>query len=113
MTVSIALEDGDYLATAEKSVEREIPANGKMEIEVPVKMSGEVSAKANPLSALVELSSEDFGWNNEYVAFPSTRYPLKSSRHSIKVDGDLSEWGKKWPYQFGEAGSRVNFSVVE
>lgn len=113
MTVSISLEDGDYLSAGQKSVEREIPANGKMEIEVPVKMTGRVSAQAQPLSATVELRSEKFGWNTRYNAFPTQRYTLKAARRAIKVDGDLSEWGKKWPYQFGEEGSKVQFSVQE
>lgn len=113
MTVSIAMEDGDYLSAGQQSIEREIPANGQMEIEVPVKMTGPVSAQAQPLSAVVELRTDKFGWNARYNAFPTERYRLKTARRAIKVDGDLSEWGKKWPYQFGEEGSKVQFSVVE
>lgn len=109
----IALNEGAYMKpTSLTSVAREIEPNSILEIEVPVALTGPVDMEAEPLSANVELLSEDFGWNKAYQVFPNPKLELAQASGRITVDGDLSEW-RAWPFQFGEEGQRVRFSIKE
>ena len=112
MIARLSFENGEYLEVEELEVEQEIPAKAKVEIIVPARMTASADIHAQALSAVVELSTDNFGWNKSYKVFPDQKYKLEQADKTIVVDGDLSDWSD-WQYQFGEEDNKVHFSVLE